>query len=99
MEAGYTKTRCIIDCTEVFIERPKSLDAQAATWSDYKKHNTIKFLIGISPCGFITYISDSYGGRAPDQFICIDSTFHHLLESGDEVMADRGFQIKEDLLH
>ena len=61
VNAGYTKTRSIIDCTEIFIERPKSVDAQAPTWSDYMRHNTIKSLIGISPCGFITYISDSYG--------------------------------------
>ena len=30
-------TRCIVDCTEIVIERSKSLDEQAATWSDYKK--------------------------------------------------------------
>ena len=27
-----------LDCVEVFIERPKSLDFQAAIWSDYKHH-------------------------------------------------------------
>ena len=93
----YSKTRCIIDCFEIFIERPKSLDLQAATWSDYRKHNTMKFLIAISPTGYIMFISDCYGGRATDQFICKDSTFYNHLEAGDEVMADRGFQIKEDL--
>ena len=41
-KAGYGSTRVIIDCIEVFIERPKSLDAQAVTWSDYKSHNTVK---------------------------------------------------------
>ena len=30
----------IIDCSEVFIETPKNLDLQFATWSDYKHHNT-----------------------------------------------------------
>ena len=95
----YSKTRCIIDCFEIFIERPKSLDLQAATWSDYKKHNTMKFLIAISPTGYIMFISDCYGGMATDQFICKDSTFYNHLEAGDEVMADRGFQIKEDLLY
>ena len=30
----YRKTRCIIDCSEVYIERPKSLYEQAATCSD-----------------------------------------------------------------
>ena len=44
----------VLDCAEGFIERPKPLDCQAATWSDYKHHNTIKSLIGISPPGFIS---------------------------------------------
>ena len=26
----------IIDCTEIFIETPKNLQLQSATWSDYK---------------------------------------------------------------
>ncbi len=92
------KVRCIIDCSEIFIERPESLDVQAATWSDYKKHNTCKFLIAVSP-GYIMFISDCYGGRTTDQYICQNSGSYNYLERGDEVMADRGFQIKEDLLH
>lgn len=97
-KAGHSNLRVVIDCAEVFIERPKSLESQAATWSDYKSHNTIKFLIGISPAGFITFISDAYGGRASDKFICSDSGFYDCLERNDEVMADRGFQIKEELM-
>ena len=97
-KAGHHNLRCIIDCTEIYIERPKSLDLQAQTWSDYKSHNTIKFLIGISPTGYITYLSDCYTGRSSDKYICSDSGFYNLLERGDEIMADRGFQIKEDLL-
>ena len=92
------KTRFIIDCTEIFIERSKSLHVQASTWSDYKKHNTVKFLIAISPNGYIMFLSDCFGGRTSDQYICNDSGFYKLLDPGDEVMADRGFQIKEDLL-
>ena len=30
-DAGYHKTRCIIDCTEIYIKRPKSLFVQATT--------------------------------------------------------------------
>ena len=51
----------IIDCAEVFIEKPKSLSAQAATWSDYKHHNTFKFLVGITPTEFILFPSSCYG--------------------------------------
>ena len=91
--AGHGKLRCIIDCSEVFMERAKKLDAQAATWSHYKSRNSIKFLIGISPTGFKTFLSDIYGGRTNDKFICRDSGFFDCLDSYDEVMADRGFQI------
>ena len=95
---GYHKCRVILDCSEVFIERPKSLVAQAITWSDYKHHNTLKFLVGIAPSGYITFISDTYGGRASDRHIVLESGILDLLERDDDVMADRGFQIKEDLL-
>ena len=77
---------------------PKSLHTQAGTWSDYKHHNTLKVLVGIAPSGYITFISDCYGGRASDKHIVSDSGFLDLLERDDHVMADRGFQIREELL-
>ena len=72
---GHSKCRVIIDCSEIFIERPKSLYNQAATWSDYKHHNTFNFLIGISPNGYITFLSDAYPGRCSDCFVIEDSDF------------------------
>ena len=63
-----------------------------------KHHNTIKFLVGISPSGFITFLSSCYGGRASDKFITKDSGFYDLIQRDNVVMADRGFQIQEDLL-
>lgn len=56
-----SKVVVIIDCFEVFIERPSSLLARALTWSNYKHHNTVKFLIGITPQGSISYISEAWG--------------------------------------
>ena len=47
----YTNLRCTIDCSEIFIDHPRNLEIQALTWSDYKKHNTVKFLVGIAPSG------------------------------------------------
>ena len=35
------KVCVILDCFEVFIERPSNLLARACTWSSYKHHNTI----------------------------------------------------------
>ena len=68
VKTGHSKCRIIIDCAEVFIERPKSLLNQASTWSDYKHHNTIKFMVGITPSGDISFLSDCYGGRSSDKF-------------------------------
>ena len=48
---NYSNLRCTIDCSEVFIDRPRHLQLQALAWSDYKKHNTMKFLVGIAPNG------------------------------------------------
>ena len=95
----YRNTQCIIDCTEVVIAHPKSLDLQAANWSEYKKHSNFKVLVAVSPAaGYIMYLSDCYGGRITDRFICQNSDICNFLEYGDVVMADCGFQIKEDLL-
>lgn len=63
------KITVIIDCFEVFIDRPSNLLARAQTFSSYKHHNTIKVLIGISPQGTITFITEACGGRTSDKFL------------------------------
>ena len=93
----FNKVRVIIDCTEVFIETPISLLAQKQTWSEYKHHCTIKFLIRITPTGAISWVSPVYSGRVSDVTIVRDSGFLELLDPFDQVMADRGFKIKTDL--
>lgn len=96
-EGRFGRVVCIIDCFEVFIQRPKSFDARAATYSNYKKHNTIKVLIGISPTGSITFISKAWGGRASDKLITQKSGFLDFVRYGDVIMADRGFNVSDEL--
>ena len=52
-----TKVAVIIDCFEIFVNKPSNLAAKFAIWSQYKHHNSVKFLIGISPQGVTTSIS------------------------------------------
>eukprot|EP00118_Oscarella_pearsei_P022681 m.264795 g.264795 ORF g.264795 m.264795 type:complete len:402 (+) comp40480_c0_seq15:225-1430(+) len=87
--------RCviIIDCFDIKMERPSDLMARAQTYSSYKHHNTIKFLIGITPQGSISYISKGWGGRVSDKVLTESSGFLGNLLPGDVVLADRGFNV------
>ena len=78
----YPCTRCIIDCSEIFIERPYSYQARAQTYSTYKKHNTLKFLIGITPNGAISFCH-SIGEDKPNKHITHNSRFLNIAEYGD----------------
>lgn len=93
----YPDTRVIIDCTEIFIEQPSAAVCQRETFSAYKHNNTAKGLIGIAPSGQISFISSLYAGRCSDKKIVRHCGLYDLLEEGDSVMADKGFNIEDDL--
>ena len=93
----YPSTRVILDATEIRVEKPSLPKLQQATFSNYKNTNTYKALVGISPSGVITFVSKLYAGSISDKELTRSSGILEMLESGDSVMADRGFNIQEDL--
>ncbi|XP_071086565.1 uncharacterized protein [Haliotis cracherodii] len=93
----FRRVRCIIDCTEIFIERASNNKARYQTYSGYKQHNTVKFLIGISPSGAIIFLSPVWGGRASDKIITLTSGIIDTFVPGDVVLADRGIFIGTEL--
>ena len=69
--SGIRNIHSIIDCSELFIETPQAHDLQASTWSTYKHHNTLKYLVGVAPNSSIVYVSKAYTGRISDKEITI----------------------------
>ncbi len=64
---------------------PSSLMLKSQTYSNYKSTNTLKGLVGISPSGNITFLSQLYSGSISD---C-----EHF-SPNDSIMADKGFDIQ-----
>lgn len=102
----YPTTFGILDCTELKIQKPSSLQLQSQTFSDYKSTNTLKALIACDPRGAVTFISTLFTGSISDREIfnqCGISTLLKgliacgYLKKGDALMADKGFLIEKDV--
>ncbi|XP_046404831.1 uncharacterized protein LOC124170176 [Ischnura elegans] len=89
---SFYHVQSIIDCLEIEIEKPSNPVHQTLTWSEYKKGNTLKYLISATPDGFITFISKGFGGRTSDIAVLENSGFMEKVPPNSVVMADRGFK-------
>ena len=95
----YPNTELIIDSTELFCQKPSSLTIQSSPFSHYKHHITYTGLVGISPSGAITFVSELYDGSTSD----VETVKRcgilnkELWSMDDDVMADKGFTIKKQL--
>lgn len=97
MGKARVKVASIIDCFEIFIEKPSNLLAKACTWSQYQHYNTAKYLISITPQGTISFISNGWGGRVSDKHIVENSGYLSNILPEDVILADRGFDIADSI--
>ena len=95
---NYRRTRAIIDCTEFKVQKPFRPAAQRALWSNYKQTNTFKQLVAVGPPGQIIFLSNVYNGNVSDLGIVKSCGFINKVEENDDIMADRGINIRHLLL-
>ena len=91
--------RCIIDCTEIQIDRPSLASSNSQVYSQYKSRPTLKCLVGITPGGSISFVSVPAGGNTSDKKLVKMTNIVEKFEENDIVLADRGFNIQELFLH
>lgn len=94
--SGIYLTNCtsIIDCFEIFIEKPKNFRARAQTYSQYKHHNTVKYLIS-TPHSVLSFVSNGWGRRTSDKHKTEYCGYLEKLLLGDVILADGGFNVKD----
>lgn len=92
----YPNCRIILDCTEISIQKPSNPRIQQLTFSYYKNKNTLKALIGITPSGAISFISDLWCGGISDKELFLQSGLLDRLEN-DTILVDRGFTIQKEV--
>ena len=88
----FRKCTIIIDCFETLA----SLKPTAQIQSNYKKHNTCKFLIGITPQGSIAFISCGWGGRVFDDHLTENSGLLSKLLP-EVILVDYSFTIEQSI--
>ena len=93
--AKFPKTRVILDGLEIPVKKPSNPAAQQITFSKYKNRNTGKSVVGVTPGGLTSYVSPAYGGSASDRHILERSPLTLLMDTGDEMMVDKGFDVQD----
>ena len=81
----FPNTRAIIDGTEIPVMKPKQPILQQATFSTYKDRNTMKVVVGATPGGLISFISDAFAGSTSDRQVIERTSLPQMCDPGDEL--------------
>ncbi|XP_042268408.1 uncharacterized protein LOC121897760 [Thunnus maccoyii] len=87
----FPKTRVVLDSTRIHIQTA----ACTGNSSDYRGTTTLKSLVGISPSGAVSFVSNVFTASLSDKDIIKECGIMNLLEPGDEVMASKSLDIKD----
>lgn len=105
-KAEFPTTLVIIDGKELQTQSPCGLALQSQIYSDYKSSTSLKGLIGYDPRGTVVFVSELFIGSVSDPAFTEQSGFYALIKTlkshgyvqdKDAIMADKGFNMGNEL--
>ncbi|XP_045036767.1 uncharacterized protein LOC123477468 [Daphnia magna] len=93
----YPNCIAILDCFKINCEMHSNIIDKASCYSKYKSHHTAKYMVSMTPQGSINFCSKGFVGRSTDVEIVKQSGFVKYVREGDQVMANHGFLIGEEI--
>ena len=80
----------------IFWNTKKSRGTERASWSEYKHHNTVKFLVCVVLNSSVIYVSEGYTGQISDKALAKDSGFLDEIPPFCLIMAHKGFNLLDE---
>ena len=78
------------------VQRPSNLETQKLSYSDYKSHTTVKYLVAIDTfTGVFTFVSLGFSGNYSDRFTVEHSGLLDVLQPGQRMLADKGYTARD----
>ena len=91
----YPDVRVVVDCVRVQLQCPLGLAMNSERQQASRRGSAVnmKALIGMMPCGAISFISSLHSCSISDSHLTKVSGLLELLEPGDKVLVDKDFDI------
>lgn len=93
----FKNLRVILDGVSFNLETPSNFEQQGNTWSTYKHNNVALFIVGISCHGATIFCSEGMEGSMSDKVATLKSNLAELLNEGDCIMVDKGFELQQEM--
>mmetsp|Transcript_23108 Transcript_23108/g.46215 ORF Transcript_23108/g.46215 Transcript_23108/m.46215 type:complete len:198 (+) Transcript_23108:1669-2262(+) len=90
---GHAMCFLLLDAVEIFAQQSSNPNVASTTYSDYKKHPTVKFLAGCGVTGETSAdtVPDGNGGKGSDVMMTDDTNILEIVPFGSTAKVDKGF--------
>lgn len=98
LEDFTTYVKLVLDSTCLYFQTPSNAEAQTALYNRYYSGTCGKYVLGTTPAGATAFASLMYPGSITDRQLGILTLVGlGILEEGDTIMVDKGFDIADIL--